>query len=283
MAVEGVQRHLALLALSADRDDRVALRWLLGFGDPDWRSDLYARLRGICQGVNISPWEALEGAADTVFGGDVPVQLVDIFRDIRAEIAEILNASSVRTVIDDLLPEGSTDHAHLREMALHVIDGLGDGVHSIANVVNALRREIALPEETPSEGRVRIMTLHKSKGSNAATVYMCGCVDELLPRQTENADPAEQRRLFYVGMTRVKADTKSKKPTGTLILTYSRSIGKQRAQRAGIWQRGDARHFRSLERSPYLRQLGCRATRGNMRCHSMWRGHRSSVGRADRR
>jgi superfamily I DNA/RNA helicase len=58
---------------------------------------------------------------------------------------------------------------------------------------------------------VRVMSLHKSKGLTADLVVVCGCLDGLVPTVDTDATPQEQqrsieeqRRLFYVAITRTK-------------------------------------------------------------------------------
>ncbi len=56
---------------------------------------------------------------------------------------------------------------------------------------------------------VTLMTLHSSKGLEFKSVYMVGCEENIIPHVNalESKDPTaidEERRLFYVGMTRAK-------------------------------------------------------------------------------
>ena len=54
--------------------------------------------------------------------------------------------------------------------------------------------------------RVALMSLHAAKGLEFPVVVIVGCEQGLLPYQPPHraADPAEERRLFYVGMTRAQ-------------------------------------------------------------------------------
>jgi superfamily I DNA/RNA helicase len=49
------------------------------------------------------------------------------------------------------------------------------------------------------------MTLHAAKGLEFAVVFIAGCEAGLIPYQRQHSEPAdirEERRLFYVAMTR---------------------------------------------------------------------------------
>ena len=59
----------------------------------------------------------------------------------------------------------------------------------------------------PRADRVSLLTLHAAKGLEFAVVFILGCEDGLLPLRFGKPgadDLDEERRLFYVGMTRAK-------------------------------------------------------------------------------
>lgn len=55
----------------------------------------------------------------------------------------------------------------------------------------------------PKGEGITLMTLHRSKGLEFSVVFMVGCEQGVLPFD-ETKELAEERRLFYVGMTRAK-------------------------------------------------------------------------------
>ncbi len=84
--------------------------------------------------------------------------------------------------------------------------------------------------------RVSLLTLHAAKGLEFAVVFVVGCEDGLLPLRfgaEEEQDLAEERRLFFVGMTRARA---------RLILSHAR----RRAWRGAV---------REMAPSPFLREI----------------------------
>ncbi|HAJ78425.1 MAG TPA: ATP-dependent DNA helicase PcrA [Fibrobacteres bacterium] len=68
-------------------------------------------------------------------------------------------------------------------------------------------------DEPSSENGVKIMTLHKAKGLEFPVVFLCNMDDSVMPSPKAIAEGSieEERRLFYVGMTRARK---------RLIITY---------------------------------------------------------------
>ena len=61
----------------------------------------------------------------------------------------------------------------------------------------------------PRADRISLLTLHAAKGLEFPVVFIAGCEDGLLPlrwsrREAGTVDDPEERRLFFVGLTRAQ-------------------------------------------------------------------------------
>lgn len=260
------QRRFAILKLFVDREDRVALRWLLGLGSNNWRAPGYRRLRVHCDSTAATPWNTLEQMSN----GNVNLRhtgsLVRRFDEIKAELVALETLGTLSEIIDALFPDNTDGVRDLRALALNVLETIGE--EDRAAFLSELSTAISKPEIPSEIHDVRIMSLHKSKGLSAPVTIIAGCVDGLLPKQPDadlphverDAQLEEQRRLFYVGISRVKASPQQGKP-GILILTYAQQMSLRSVMGAGISPAsvsyGDAR----LIASRFIREMGSAAPR----------------------
>jgi DNA helicase-2/ATP-dependent DNA helicase PcrA len=76
-------------------------------------------------------------------------------------------------------------------------------VDSIKAFVDAMLLRDDMNEEK-DEDKVQLMTLHASKGLEFPIVILAGVEEDLLPHKNLGSDIDEERRLFYVGVTRAK-------------------------------------------------------------------------------
>lgn len=258
---EDAQRRFALLKLYVDREDRVALRWLLGRGSSSWRSASYRRVRKYCHESGESPWQVLADLSAGSIQVGYTSSVVTQFEAIRAEIEALENCGGLGEVVDSLFPDGDDSVRDLRRTALGVLEQLEE--HEPADFLRELVTAIAAPEIPTEIEDVRVMSLHKSKGLSAPVTIIAGCVEGLLPmRPAPDLSQAgraayleEQRRLFFVGISRVKADPAHGKP-GTLVLSYSRQMPLATAMRAGIAPAASAYGTANLNASRFIGELG---------------------------
>ena len=260
LGAQEAQARFAMLKIYLNRDDRVALRWLLGLDSNDWRTKAYKRLRDRCEEAGISPWTGLERLAANIMAIPYTASLVAQFGKIQGELARLGLLPGLAEVIDDLLPDGNDSVRDLRLLALQTLETTGDDRDEF---LSELTTSIAKPEVPTEVTDVRIMSLHKSKGLSSPVTIIAGCVQGLLPRlpdadlsdAEQRAQMEEQRRLFYVGITRVKAVPEEEKP-GKLVLTYSRQMPVADAMKAGIQPAHSAYGNAHLVASQFIAELG---------------------------
>ncbi|NDV88329.1 UvrD-helicase domain-containing protein [Aurantimonas aggregata] len=261
---DDAQRAFALLKLFVNREDRVALRWLVGVNGSNWHASGYRRIREHCETSGISPWEAMtqleRGGLRLPYTGGI----LDSFRGIVEALGVLEALPDLHAIVNLLFPDGQNSTRDIRLLSLAILDTMvGDDREEF---LRELVAAIAQPEIPTEIEDVRIMSLHKSKGLSSPATIIAGCVQGLLPRPPEDGMPPaeharhleEQRRLFYVGITRVKAAPQAGKP-GTLILTYSQRMPVRDALSVGITPARQQYGEAILHASQFIRELGASA------------------------
>jgi DNA helicase-2/ATP-dependent DNA helicase PcrA len=248
------QVAMTKLQLLCKGEDRVALRYWLGSDSPSWLRGQYVTLRDYCEVHDLAPSDVLA----QVSVGQLPLggvnQLVAKYQELKAEIAR-LSQLAVADLFGDLFPSGSAWSDPIREL----VTGKIDAVEDAAGLLDLLRTEITQPE-MPAEGDfVRIMSLHKSKGLTSRATIIVGCMRGLIPFLKHDLAPAErplhlqeQRRLFYVALTRTKE---------LLVISSAASVPRAVANQelhGVILQGGNAQAGRTIP-CEFLHELGPQA------------------------
>jgi len=141
--------------------------------------------------------------------------LMDRLRERRdGGIRELLEATIAETHYAEWLGEEETDRrANLDELvtlgarhdALQAEEpDLARGLEGFLESVNLASDQDGY-EESPD--RLPLMTLHAAKGLEFPAVFIAGCEEGLLPHERSResqAEVEEERRLFFVGITRAK-------------------------------------------------------------------------------
>ena len=105
----------------------------------------------------------------------------------------------------DLIKNFLSAHKTLHENWQRVLS-LARRRETVRAFCDALALEGASDHFESRAEKIAVMTLHAAKGLEFPVVFIVGCEEHLTPMQLETlaGDPAEERRLFYVGMTRAK-------------------------------------------------------------------------------
>ncbi len=99
-------------------------------------------------------------------------------------------------------PLGAADDERLRQLARRAAPWGTD----LAGFLEAMALQSEADAYDPRADRVTLMTLHAAKGLEFPVVFIVGCEEGLLPyeRADRPVDVDEERRLFYVGVTRAQ-------------------------------------------------------------------------------
>lgn len=248
-ALEELDARLAFCTLNlfVDREDRVALRYWLGFESPSWLANQYGILRSACEKEGVSPifllGEVIAGRRQ--LGGTS--NLVARFRELRDRMNE-LYAVDTEGALNILFPEECAWARAFRDL----IDAIRESHEqpTILNFFEEMRDYITQPDLPPDPDYVRIMSLYKSKGLTSRLVIIASAVDGCIPRYPREGNGEElrakfeeQRRLFYVAVTRASE---------ALVISHFRTIPMRLQFRAGAkvnWRK-------QTYPSPFIANLG---------------------------
>jgi DNA helicase-2/ATP-dependent DNA helicase PcrA len=193
---------------------RIANRPRRGIGDTT-----LLRLSTFADGGGIALWEAMERAEEAGVGA-APRRGLDSFRTL----LQSLMAGALELPVDELLERvlDRTEYFDYLRAAHTKIEAEGK-IENVQELVGAAReyqqraaepslsgflQEVSLYSEQDAlrgEGNlVTLMTLHNAKGLEFRAVYVVGLEEGVFPhaRSIEEQGIEEERRLFYVGMTR---------------------------------------------------------------------------------
>ena len=171
--------------------------------------------------LNAGTLKKLEGFVNLILSLQIENQKSNAF-----EIAEIVTKKSglVLELKKDGTPEGVSKVENIEEL-LNGIRDFVEGQREIADATGNLSEfleDVALATDFDNEKEsdldcVYLMTIHLSKGLEFPVVFIVGLEEDLFPSAmslSSRSELEEERRLFYVGMTR--AEQKA-------VLTYTLS------------------------------------------------------------
>jgi len=216
----GGRKLLALLRLAVDEQDSLAWRTLLktdtnGIGEVTIRrlhdaavgagrtvgnamiTNLAtdelgadsARIRAYCEGV-LEDVKAIRDATDTS----------QLEPDLRAEaLALALHGLARPTRVED----NDEFHAALADLLSDVASRAPEELRTLVTQLGTTRED---EEQVVDPNAINVLSMHKAKGLGKDVVFIAAAEDEFLPagQDPTPADVDDERRLFYVSLTRAK-------------------------------------------------------------------------------
>jgi DNA helicase-2/ATP-dependent DNA helicase PcrA len=222
-----IKDALAYLIAVANPDDTLALRRILNTPRRGIGPATETQLAGYAEDNGISYRQALRDAGSLGLGPKVTASILQLAALLDEAAAKTdqdapAGASPVSDVLTFLLEKSGYVDA-LRASRDPQDEARAENVEELVAVTKEFARtspqgglidfltEVSLvaaaDELDDSSGTVSLMTLHTAKGLEYDAVFLTGVEEDLLPHRMsagEPGGPAEERRLFYVGITRAR-------------------------------------------------------------------------------
>jgi DNA helicase-2/ATP-dependent DNA helicase PcrA len=209
-----------LVAISNRKDD-LALRRILnvpkrGIGDAS-----ETQIAKFAENNDMSVREVLSHVSEMGFGPKITssvLQLSDLLNELEAMVEtatvdEILRAALSRSGLLDALKASRDPQDEARVENLDELVNVAKEFQrnnpqgKLPDFLNEVALVAAADDIDDESGTVSLMTLHTAKGLEYDVVFLTGIEEGLLPHKMSFLVPggtAEERRLFYVGITRAR-------------------------------------------------------------------------------
>lgn len=215
---------LAYLRLSINMND-VGLRRIIntpsrGIGDTTIEKiGEYAKIHKLTFAKACIEWrkaDVQEKAGESIdelfrFIGSIPSLIMDSKNGVSAgeNLLSVLSQINYKSYIQSTSAEPHVAEKRwtLVEIFSRVLDSFtkkgGMSPKTLREFVDAMELRDSQDEED-DRNKVSLMTLHACKGLEFPIVFIVGVEEDLLPHKNLGSDVDEERRLFYVGLTRAK-------------------------------------------------------------------------------
>ena len=215
---------VAYLRLTVNPNDEQALRRVINYPKRGIGDTTIAKLINAAEESNHTIWEVVANA-DQFLPARAANPIVDFAEKIKAytavaakedafEAAKFIakNSGMIEELYADKSIEGLSRYENIQEL-LNGVKAFVEDPEREEKSLGAFLQDIALvtdadTKDAQAEGeQVTMMTIHSAKGLEFRNVYIVGMEENLFPSQmmiTSRADLEEERRLFYVAITRAE-------------------------------------------------------------------------------
>jgi DNA helicase-2/ATP-dependent DNA helicase PcrA len=212
---------MAYLTVIANPADTLAMRRILNTPKRGIGQATETALAGLADSLGVPLSEALKDSGSLGLGPKVQKaieELDSLLVELRSRIdtaspADIMKEVVSRTRYQEILlstrnPQDDARSENVDELVAVASEFSRDNPEAtLIDFLTEVSLVAAADELDDSQGSVSLMTLHTAKGLEFDAVFLTGCEEQLLPHRMSANEPgglAEERRLFYVGMTRAR-------------------------------------------------------------------------------
>jgi DNA helicase-2/ATP-dependent DNA helicase PcrA len=216
-----IKDAIAYLSLIANPADAVSFTRVVNSPRRGIGQTSLARVLAHATSLDVPVWEAAAQPEQVPGLGAAAVKALRRFMDTMRELRETASSGvPVGDLLESLLSQTGYVEALEAERTIESqgrienLEQLVEGAREFdaqapadEDTLDVYLQQIALVADADTrsdEGLVTLMTLHNAKGLEYPTVFIAGCEDGVFPhsRAIEEGALEEERRLFYVGITR---------------------------------------------------------------------------------
>ena len=219
-----VKDLLCYLRYVVNPSDEEAFKRIINYPKRGIGDTTVAKLFVITEEQGASLWDVVSNV-QAAMPGRAATQIADFATHIKSFqiLLDIKDAFEVATHVaqhsgllkdlyDDKTPEGINRYENVQEL-LNGIKQFVENPEAPDKSLSAFLQEITLvtdadTKDTPEQDdKVTLMTIHSAKGLEFRNVYIVGMEEDLFPSQmmlSSRAELEEERRLFYVAITRAE-------------------------------------------------------------------------------
>lgn len=217
-----VKDLLAYLRFVVNHNDTEAFRRIINFPRRGIGPTTIDKILSMAAESRLPLWTVLRNLNDCLSGSSATavshfVTLIDtatlkLERENAYAIADHMAKASglLKELHEDKTVEGLTRYEHIQELLNSIkqfVDHPDNRDPSLGNFLQEIALLTSLDKENANEDSITLMTIHAAKGLEFKCVYLVGMEEELFPSSMmlgSKADLEEERRLFYVAVTRAQ-------------------------------------------------------------------------------